>query len=115
MRQLKLKIKDKEYILEYNRETIKWLESEGFNIEEFTKKPVTYREILWQSLFLKNHSNTVNPNLAIKLMDSYAEDKGEIMVNKVVKFAIEEYSAFINALTGTNSEKTEEDLEITEQ
>lgn len=115
MRQLKLKIKDKEYILEYNRDSIKWLESVGFNIEEFYKKPITYREILWQSLFVKNYSNTVNPNLAIKLMDSYAEEKGEAMVNKVVKFAFEEYSAFIDALAGTNSEKTEEDLEIIEQ
>lgn len=115
MRQLKLKIKDKEYILEYNRDSIKWLEAVGFDIEEFTKKPVTYREILWQSLFVKNYGNTVNPTLAIKLMDSYAEEKGEVMVNKVVKFAFDEYTAFINALAGTNSEKTEEDLEITEQ
>lgn len=115
MRKLKLKIKDKEYILEYNRDSIKWLESVGFNIEEFTKKPVTYREMLWQSLFLKNHSNIINPSLAIKLMDSYAEDKGELMVNKVILFAVEEYSAFINALAGTNSEKIEEELEIIEQ
>ena len=115
MRKLLLKIKDKEFTLEYNRESIKWLESAGFNVEEFTKKPVTYREILWQSLFIKNHNNTVNPNLALKLMDTYAEEKGEAMVNKVVKFAFEEYTAFINALAGTNSEKTEEELTIIEQ
>ena len=48
-------------------------------------------------------------------MDSYAEDKGEKMVNKVVAFAFEEYTAFINALAGTNSEKIEEELEIIEQ
>ena len=115
MRQLKLKINEKDYILEYNRDSVKWLESVGFSAEEFMKKPVTYREILWQSLFIKNYGNTVNPNLAIKLMDSYAEDKGEAMVNKVVAFAFEEYTAFINALAGTNSEKMEEELEIIEQ
>lgn len=114
MRQLKLKINEKDYILEYNRDSVKWLESVGFSTEEFIKKPVTYREILWQSLFVKNYGNTVNPNLALKLMDSYAEDKGEAMVNKVVAFAFEEYSAFINALAGTDSEKMEE-LEIIEQ
>ena len=115
MRQLKLKINDKDYILEYNRDSIKWLEAVGFVAEDFLKKPVTYRDILWQSLFVKNYSSTVNPNLAMKLMESYAEDKGEKMVNKVVAFAFEEYTAFINALAGTNSEKTEEELEIIEQ
>lgn len=115
MRQLKLKINEKEYILEYNRDSIKWLEQAGFSMEEFYKKPVTYREVLWQSLFVKNYGNTVNPNLAMKLMESYAADKGELMVNKVVKFAFEEYTSFLDALAGTNSEKTEEELEIIEQ
>ena len=116
MRKLKLKIKDEEYILEYNRESIKWLEDKGFSVEEFIKKPVTYREILWQALFVKNYGNKVNPNLALKLMDTYAEEKGERMVNKVVmQFAFEEYKSFIDALAGTNSEKMEEELEIIEQ
>ena len=114
MRKLKLKINEKDYVLEYDRDSIKWLEAAGFTTEEFIKKPVTYREILWQALFIKNHRE-VNPSLAIKLMDTYAEDKGEKMVNKVVAFAFEEYTAFINALAGTNSEKIEEELEIIEQ
>lgn len=114
MRKVKLLINSKEYILEYNRESIKWLESMGFDVEQFYRKPVTYREILWQGLFLKNHKD-VNPNLALKLMDTYAEEKGEIMVNKVVKFAFEEYTSFINALAGMNSEKKEEELEIISQ
>ena len=115
MRKLKLKINDKDYVLEYDRESIKWLEAVGFNLEEFVKKPVTYREILWQSLFVKNYGNTVNPKLAIKLMDTYGEEKGQNMVNKVVKFAYDEYTAFLDALAGTNSEKTDEELEIIEQ
>ena len=115
MRKLKLTINDKEYILEYNRDSIKWLEAVGFDIEEMTKKPITCREILWQSLFVKNYANTINPNLAIKLMDSYAEKKGQAMVNQVIKFAVEEYLAFIDALAGTSSEETTEKLEIIEQ
>jgi hypothetical protein len=87
----------------------------GVSMEEFYKKPVTYREVLWESLFVKNYGNTVNPNLALKLMESYAKDKGELMVNKVVKFAFEEYTSFLDALAGMNSEKTEEELEIIEQ
>jgi len=116
MRQLKLKIEDKEYILEYNRDSIKWLEAVGFDIEQLTIKPLTYREILWQSLFVKNYGNTVNPNLALKLMDTYTKEHGGKMTAKVVKFALDEYTAFFNALADTNSEKTEEEeLEIIEQ
>ena len=114
MRQLKLKIREKNYVLEFNRDSIKWLEAVGFDLAEFNRKPITFREYLWTCLFLKNHQD-VNPTLAIKLMDSYGEEKGQNMVNKVVRFAFEEYTAFINALTDTSSEKTEEDLEIVEQ
>lgn len=114
MKSVKLKINDKDYILAMDRNTIKWLEAHGFVYEEFMSKPVTYREILWTSLFVKNHPD-VNPSLAVKLMDTYAKEHGEGMVNQVVKFANEEYISFINALVGTDSTKNEEKLEIIEQ
>ena len=111
MRKLKLKINDKDYTLEMNRDTIKWLEANGFSIEDFDKKPVTYYDLLWLSLFLANHRE-VNPNLAIKLMDSYkASGKSPA---KVVRFAVEEYQSFMNALADTNSTENEEKLEIIE-
>ena len=113
MRQCKLKINNKDYTLELNRNSIKWLENYGFSIEEFQKKPLTFYDLLWTSLFLANHQE-VNPNLAIKLMDTYISEKGNKMASKVVKFAIEEYSSFISALTDTNSKETEEELEIIE-
>lgn len=114
MRQLKLEINKKTYVLELDRTSVKWLEAVGFNMEDFLKKPITFREYLWTSLFLKNHKD-VNPTLAIKLMDTYASEHSENMVNKVVRFAYEEYDSFINALTDTDSEKMEEELEIIEQ
>lgn len=111
MKKLKLKINDKDYILEMNRETIKWLEANGFVLDEFDRKPITYYDMLWYSLFLVNHRE-VNPNLAMKLMESYKESGNKPA--SVIKFAIEEYQAFINALTDTNSMENEEKLEIIE-
>ena len=67
MRKLKLKINDKDYTLEMTRDSIKWLEAVGFSIEDFDKKPVTFYDLLWTSLFITNHKD-VNPSLAIKLM-----------------------------------------------
>lgn len=111
MRKLKLKINDKDYTLEMNRDTIKWLEANGFSIDDFDKKPLTYYDLLWYGLFLVNHRD-VNPNLAIKLMDTYKESGKN--PSKVIKFAIEEYQSFMNALADIDLEKNDEELEIIE-
>ena len=109
MRKLKLKINDKDFDLSLNRAAIRWLEANGFVIEEFDKKPVTYYDLLWYSLFIENHPE-VNPSLSIKLMDSYK--KSGKSVGNVIRFAIEEYTAFMNALSDTDL--TANDLEIME-
>ena len=111
MRKLKLKINDKDYTLEMTRDSIKWLEAVGFSIEEFDKKPVTFYDLVWTSLFITNHKD-VNSSLAIKLMDTYK--KSGKNPAKVVRFAIEEYQAFMNALADIDSKENDEELEIIE-
>ena len=111
MRKLKLKVNNKEYVLEMNRETVYWLEARGFVLEDFDKKPITYYDMLWTSLFLVNHKD-VNPNLAFKLMETY-KDSGKNPA-KVVRFAIEEYQSFIAAQADISSMENEEELEIIE-
>lgn len=83
----------------------------GFSIEEFERKPLTHYDLLWNSLFVANHSD-VNPNLAIKLMETY--QKSGKNPSKVIRFAIEEYQAFIHALTDIDSTENDEELEIIE-
>ena len=111
MRKLKLKINDKDYTLEMTRDSIKWLEAVGFSIEEFDKKPVTFYDLVWTSLFVANHKD-VNPNLALKLMETY-QNRGKNPA-KVVKFAIEEYQSFMSALADIDSTENDEKLEIVE-
>ena len=111
MRKLKLKINDKDYTLEMTRDSIKWLEAMGFSIEEFDRKPITFYDLIWASLFIANHKD-VNPNLAIKLMENY--QKSGKNPAKVVKFAIEEYQSFMNALADIESKENDEELEIIE-
>lgn len=110
MRKLKLNINDKEYVLELNRNAIKWLEDKGYEPIKFESKPLTYFEMLWESLFIANYQNTVSHNLAMKLMETYEEKHN---VTSVIKFAIEEYATFMNALADTNSMENEK-LEIIE-
>lgn len=111
MRKLKLKINEKDYTLEMNRDSIKWLEAMGFSMEEFYKKPITFYDLIWASLFLANHKD-VNLNLAFKLMETY--EKSGKKPAKVVKFAIEEYQAFMNALSDIDSKENDEEPEIIE-
>lgn len=102
MRKCTINIKDKDYDITLTRDSVKWLESRGFSIEDFDKKPITYYDILWQSGFIANHSE-VNPNLAEKLMKGYEEEDGD--VTEVIRFLIEEYTNFIDALADTNLKK----------
>lgn len=112
MRKLTLRnINGKDYTLELTRDSVKWLEANGFSIEEFFKKPITYFDLLWMSLFIANHKE-VNSNLALKLMETY--EKNGKKASKVVNFAIEEYQNFMNALSDINSKENDEELEITE-
>lgn len=102
MRKCSITIKDKEYNLQLNRESIIWLENSGFDISDFDKKPLSSIELLWNAGFIMNHPE-VNSNLALKLMDSYTEEGGDI--TEIAKFLIEEYQSFISALSVTNSKK----------
>ena len=102
MRKCTINIKDKDYDIVLTRDSVKWLESKGFSIEDFDKRPITYFDILWQCGFLANHAD-VNPNLAEKLMKSYEDEGGD--VTEVIRFLVEEYTNFINALADTNLNK----------
>lgn len=44
-----------EYVLEYDRKSIATMEKLGFNINEFTDKPMTMLPLAFRGLFIKNH------------------------------------------------------------
>lgn len=113
MRICKLKLNNEEYKLTLTRESVKWLEANGFSIENFMLKPITYYDLLWTSLFLTNHKN-VNANLALKLLETCEKEKGKKYVSNIVKFAIEEYENFTSALADIELNENEEKLEIME-
>lgn len=96
-----IEINETEYTLCLTREAVKKIEAMGFNIQNFIQKPITYQDILWYGGFIANHPN-VNPNLAIKLMETYSQE-GD--VNEVMEFLSEEYSNFVNAPADTASKK----------
>jgi hypothetical protein len=48
--------KDKNYVLEYNRNAIKFIEKQGFNAEKISEQPATMIELAFTGAFLKNHA-----------------------------------------------------------
>ena len=46
------------YVLEYERMSVKLLEANGFNIEEFMAKPMSNIELAFAGAFIKNHRKT---------------------------------------------------------
>jgi hypothetical protein len=54
MSKIVLKHDNKEYELEYNRQSVKMMEGQGFVLEEFTSKPMTMIPLLFHGAFIKN-------------------------------------------------------------
>lgn len=47
-----------QYTLEYNRMSVKMLENNGFDLDEFAKKPMMNIEMVFAGSFIKNHRKT---------------------------------------------------------
>lgn len=45
---------NKEYELEFNRQSVKMMESQGFVLDEITSKPMTMIPLLFSGAFIKN-------------------------------------------------------------
>lgn len=102
MRKYTVQIKDKEYDLAMTRDAVKWANNMGFELTNFENKLINNVDILWCAGFMANHKD-VNPNLAMKLMESYQEEGGDIM--DAINFLLDEHISFTFALNATNSKK----------
>lgn len=54
MSKIVLKHEGKEYVLEYNRQSVKTMEAQGFVLDEITSKPMTMIPLLFTGAFFKN-------------------------------------------------------------
>ena len=94
-----INFEDKEYVLEYNRETIMALERQGFNIGDFGTKPVSNVFTLFQGAFKKNHASV--PSNKILNMFKYIDN-----IEGLGKELAEMYSEALDTLRdGEDSKK----------
>ena len=75
---INLTYKDEKYCLEFNRETVKLLEKNGFKIDEFLDKPMNNIELVFTAAFVKNHAK-IKQTLVDEIYQS-CPDKTKLIV-----------------------------------
>lgn len=65
------------YTLEYDRMSVKILEKNGFNIDEFLAKPISNIEMAFAGAFIKNHRKTKQD--LIEEIFSKCKDKDKLL------------------------------------
>lgn len=97
MSKINLTYDKKEYILEYNRQSVKTMESQGFVLEELTAKPVTMIPMLFNGAFIKNHRG-----IKRSLMDEIFEEIGD--KTALLEALMEMYAETLGSLTDGSGE-----------
>ena len=90
----------KEYTLEYNRQSVKTMESQGFVLEELTTKPMTMIPLLFSGAFIKNHSG--KDGVKRKVVDEIFEEIGD--KTALMEALMEMYAETLGSLTDSSSE-----------
>lgn len=92
---IKFAYKDVPYTLEYNRASIKQLESAGFVLENFMQTPMSSIELAFRGAFLANHRNTAsNEKLITEIYDNMGDK--EKLVDKLIEMIGETYETLLS-------------------
>jgi hypothetical protein len=97
MSKINLTYNKKDYILEYNRQSVKTMEQQGFVLEDLTAKPMTMIPLLFQGAFIKNHRG-----IKRNLMDEIFEELGD--KTALMEALMEMYAETLSTLTDGNGE-----------
>jgi len=97
MSKINLTYNKKDYILEYNRQSVKTMESQGFVLEELTAKPMTMIPLLFNGAFIKNHRG-----IKRNLMDEIFEEIGD--KTALMEALMEMYAETLGTLTEGSGE-----------
>ena len=97
MSKITLTHKNKEFVLEYNRQSVRMMEGQGFAINELSSKPMTMIPLLFQGAFIKNCKGV--KRAAIDEIYDGIGNKGELM-----NVLIEMYAETLSSLTDDNEE-----------
>ena len=87
----------KEYELEFNRQSVKMMESQGFVLDEITSKPMTMIPLLFSGAFIKNCKGTKRVVID-EIFDSISDKTG------LMQALMEMYADTLSTLTDSVGE-----------
>lgn len=97
MSKINLTYNKTEYTLEYNRQSVKTLEGQGFRLDDIASMPMTMIPLLFQGAFYKNHRG-IKRNLIDEIYDAIG-DKTALM-----QALMEMYAETLSTLTDDTGE-----------
>lgn len=97
MSKIILNHENKEYVLEYNRQSVKQMEAQGFVLDEITSKPMTMIPLLFEGAFIKNCKGTKR-----KLIDEIYDGIGD--KTGLMGALMEMYAETLSTLTDDSGE-----------
>ena len=100
MSKIHLTYDKKEYVLEYSRQSVKTMESQGFVLEELTAKPMTMSPLLFSGAFIKNHSG--KDGVKRKVVDEIFEEISD--KTALMEALMEMYTETLSTLTEGSGE-----------
>ena len=92
MSKITLNYDEKDYTLEYNRQSVRMMESQGFVLEQLSIKPVTMIPMMFQGAFIKNHRG-MKRALIDEIYDEVADKSG------LLNALMEMYAETLSTLT----------------
>lgn len=95
MSKIAITYEKKDYVLEYSRQSVKTMESQGFVLDELTSKPMTMIPMLFSGAFIRNHKG-----MKRALIDEIYEQIGD--KTGLMEALMEMYAETLSTLTEDN-------------
>jgi hypothetical protein len=92
MSKITLNYKDKDYELEYTRQSVRMMESQGFVLDQISSKPMTMIPMLFSGAFAKNHRG-LKRALIDEILENVTDKAG------LINALIEMYAETLSSLT----------------
>lgn len=89
-KKIEFKYEGKEYVLEYNRKAVEFMERQGFVVSELATKPMLMLPMAFEGLFFKNHKN-IQKSQVDKIYDEFKNKQA--LIQTIAEMLNETYSS----------------------
>lgn len=89
-KKIEFNYKNEDYVLEYNRKAIAFIEGQGFSINDLTSKPMTMLPLAFTGLFYKNHKK-VNQTIIDEIYDKFTNK--DVLIATIAEMLTEAYNS----------------------